>query len=53
MLPLKTQARPIAPNSNPDGSDNEEGREQNRRTELVVIGTVGNLFEDMDDLDED
>lgn len=32
---------PVAPNYNPDGSDNEEGREKNRRTEFRVIGTVG------------
>ena len=28
--------RPIAPNTNPDGSDNPEGRAKNRRTELNV-----------------
>lgn len=28
--------RPIAPNTNPDGSDNPEGRARNRRTELNV-----------------
>lgn len=31
---------PIAENENPDGSDNPEGRAQNRRTEIKVIGTV-------------
>ena len=30
------ESRPIAPNANPDGSDNPEGRAQNRRTELNV-----------------
>ena len=30
------ESRPIAPNQNPDGSDNPEGRAQNRRTELNV-----------------
>ena len=30
------EARPIAPNTNADGSDNPEGRAQNRRTELNV-----------------
>ncbi len=30
------EGRPIAPNTNPDGSDNPEGRAQNRRTELNV-----------------
>ena len=28
--------RPIAPNSNPDGSDNPEGRQRNRRVDVVV-----------------
>lgn len=30
------ELRPIAPNANPDGSDNPEGRARNRRTELNV-----------------
>jgi OOP family OmpA-OmpF porin len=30
------ESRPIAPNTNPDGTDNPEGRAQNRRTELNV-----------------
>ena len=30
------EGRPIAPNTNPDGSDNPEGRARNRRTELNV-----------------
>lgn len=30
------ESRPIAPNTNPDGSDNPEGRALNRRTELNV-----------------
>jgi outer membrane protein OmpA-like peptidoglycan-associated protein len=28
--------RPVAPNTNPDGSDNPAGRQQNRRVEVVV-----------------
>lgn len=28
--------RPVAPNTNPDGSDNPEGRAKNRRVEIVV-----------------
>ena len=36
---------PIAPNSHPDGSDNPEGRQLNRRTELKIIGE-SNLFYD-------
>ncbi len=31
-------SKPVAPNKNPDGSDNPEGREKNRRTEFKVIG---------------
>lgn len=30
------KSRPIAPNQNPDGSDNPEGREKNRRVEVVI-----------------
>jgi outer membrane protein OmpA-like peptidoglycan-associated protein len=30
--------QPIAPNTNDDGSDNPEGRQQNRRTEFKVLG---------------
>lgn len=36
---------PIAPNSNPDGSDNPEGRQKNRRTEFKVIGQLNNEVE--------
>ena len=28
--------RPVAPNTKPDGSDNPEGREKNRRVEIVL-----------------
>jgi outer membrane protein OmpA-like peptidoglycan-associated protein len=38
--------QPIAPNFNPDGSDNEEGRMKNRRTEFRVVGTIGEEDED-------
>lgn len=31
---------PLVPNSNPNGSDNPENRQLNRRTEFVVIGSV-------------
>jgi outer membrane protein OmpA-like peptidoglycan-associated protein len=31
------ETKPIAPNKNPDGSDNPEGRAKNRRTEFQVI----------------
>jgi outer membrane protein OmpA-like peptidoglycan-associated protein len=30
------EAYPVAPNANPDGSDNPEGRQQNRRVEIRV-----------------
>lgn len=37
---LKTQghgeARPVAPNTNPDGSDNPAGRQMNRRVEVLI-----------------
>jgi outer membrane protein OmpA-like peptidoglycan-associated protein len=39
---------PIAPNTNPDGSDNPEGRAMNRRTEFKVIGEVDPVDEDDD-----
>ena len=32
--------RPIAPNTHPDGSDNPEGRAQNRRVEIIVNKTT-------------
>lgn len=34
------ESAPIAPNQNEDGSDNEEGRALNRRTEFKIIGKV-------------
>ena len=34
------ESKPIAPNTNPDGSDNPEGRQKNRRTEFRVIGEI-------------
>lgn len=30
------EAKPVAPNTHPDGSDNPEGRQRNRRVELTV-----------------
>ena len=35
----------IAPNSNPDGSDNPEGRQKNRRTEFRIIGQIEDIEE--------
>ena len=37
---------PVAPNSNPDGSDNPAGRQLNRRTELKIIGESNLFYED-------
>ena len=31
------EEKPVAPNANPDGSDNPEGRQLNRRTEFKVL----------------
>ena len=36
----KGESEPIAPNKNEDGSDNEEGRSKNRRTEFIIIGRL-------------
>ncbi len=33
--------KPVAPNFLPNGDDNPEGREKNRRTEFRIVGTVG------------
>ncbi len=47
------EERPIARNTNPDGSDNPEGRQRNRRTEFKIleIGPVQKKSED--EFDED
>lgn len=37
---------PIAPNTNPDGTDNTEGRQLNRRTELRIIGEMSSFYID-------
>jgi len=34
------ESKPIAPNENADGSDNPEGRAQNRRTDFKIIGEL-------------
>ena len=53
------ETKPIAPNANPDGSDNPDGRARNRRTEFKIleIGVVTKTIEDevgvSDDFDED
>lgn len=33
------EAKPVAPNENPDGSDNPEGRQKNRRVEITIKKT--------------
>ena len=35
------EVKPIAPNENPDGSDNPEGRQMNRRIELTITDIGG------------
>jgi len=30
------EAKPVAPNTNPDGSDNPDGRQKNRRVEILI-----------------
>ncbi|MBS4027715.1 MAG: OmpA family protein [Ignavibacteriales bacterium] len=37
MFRAYSESQPIAPNENPDGSDNPEGRKLNRRTEVKVL----------------
>ncbi len=39
------ETSPIAPNENPDGSDNEQGRAMNRRTEFRIVGTIKGVSE--------
>lgn len=39
------EEQPIAPNENPDGTDNETGRERNRRTEFRIIGSLSQYSE--------
>jgi OOP family OmpA-OmpF porin len=40
------ESQPIAPNSNPDGSDNPVGRQFNRRTELKIVGELSSFYID-------
>lgn len=40
--------KPVANNFNPDGSDNSQGREKNRRTEFRVTGTLSSKTDDID-----
>jgi outer membrane protein OmpA-like peptidoglycan-associated protein len=40
------ETQPIAPNTHPDGSDNPEGRQLNRRTEFRIIGSLNSFYFD-------
>lgn len=44
--------KPVANNFKPDGSDNPEGRDKNRRTEFRVIGTLSSKTDDIDSGEE-
>lgn len=35
------ELRPVAPNANPDGTDDEEGRQRNRRVEIILPRIAG------------
>jgi OmpA-OmpF porin, OOP family len=39
-------SKPIAPNTNKDGSDNPEGRQLNRRTEFKIVGEISKFNKD-------
>ncbi len=41
-------SKPVAANANPDGSDNPEGRAQNRRTEFRVVGELAPSASELD-----
>jgi len=44
------ETKPVAPNDKPDGSDNPEGRAQNRRTDFKIIGKLDiEVINDYDD----
>ena len=46
------EMRPIARNTNPDGTDNEAGRQKNRRTEFKIL-EIGVLPKAIDEGEED
>ncbi len=46
------ESKPIASNSKEDGSDNPEGRAENRRTEFKILETRTIISTDEDDYDE-
>lgn len=39
------ETKPVAANTNPDGSDNPDGRAQNRRVEITIDGSTGGTQE--------
>jgi outer membrane protein OmpA-like peptidoglycan-associated protein len=49
------EERPVARNTNPDGTDNPEGRQKNRRTEFKIleVGVVPKPLDDSQEFDED
>ncbi|MBT1701063.1 PD40 domain-containing protein [Fulvivirgaceae bacterium PWU4] len=49
------ELRPIARNTNPDGTDNPEGRDRNRRTEFKIleVGVIPKTIEEEEEFDED
>ena len=46
------ESKPIARNSNRDGTDNPVGRARNRRTEFTILG-IGKAQKKPDDVDDD
>lgn len=49
------ELRPIARNTNPDGTDNPMGRDRNRRTEFKIleVGVIPKTIEEEEEFDED
>lgn len=49
------ESKPIARNTNPDGTDNPKGRDRNRRTEFKIleVSTIPKSIEDEEEYDED
>ena len=45
------ESTPVAPNENADGSDNPEGRSQNRRTDFKIVGVIDGEIIDNSGLD--
>jgi outer membrane protein OmpA-like peptidoglycan-associated protein len=47
------EEKPIARNTNPDGTDNPEGRQRNRRTEFKILEIGITQKKNFDEFDED